>query len=404
MVAAIVARAALSLDFEENWTLGDMPPVEYEDLQESPTKSSRVSTTANTATATPRDGRARSRTPLSRAGTPSGKKRLLDVESASSALTKRVRLSPARDLTPTVEAVREQDIISQLREQLKAVTSELATEKEARLKAEEARDYAQKRVQEYTRDHEALLRRYEQRRAKTRELDTQIQQLKTAAEFNKNKHGKTMENNTKLKEQVAQLKTEVTTAREDLKKEGGDIGALEEAREAARAAKESNAKLEKSVENTKRDFEFTRQQYQQASNRAAELGGENSELEEQVAALRIQASDEKRRLREMNTKEAHRKDLSKIEQLEQENRAMQVMIKKMEDKMKVLEKGRGVQTRGSSVQPPGSPSLGSAPMYGTRSRQGSPAPGTVLSASRDAREAMHGGVGRVSGLRNERAA
>ena len=404
MVAAIVARAALSIDFEENWTLGDIPPVEYEELQESPPKSSRVTTTANTATGTPRDGRARSLTPLSRAGTPSGRKRLLDVESASSALTKRVRLSPARDLTPTVEAVRDQDTLYQLREQLKAVTSELATEREARLKAEEARDYAQKRVQEYTRDHESLLGRYEKRRAKTRDLDTKIQQLKTAADFNKTKHERTAENNTKLKEQVSELKTELAAAREDLKNVGGDVGALEGAREVARAAKDANAKLEKSIENAKRDFEFTRQQYQQASNRAAELGGENSELEEQVAALKIQASDEKRRLRETNTKEAYKQDISKIEQLEQENRALQVMIKKMEDKMKVLEKGRGVQTRGSSAQPPGSPGIGSAVVHGTRSRQGSPAPGTVMSASRDAREAMHGGVGRVSGLRNERAA
>ena len=407
MVAAIVARAALSIDYEENWTLGDMPPVEYEELQESPPKSSRATTTANTATATPRDGRARSRTPLSRAGTPYGRKRLLDVEGASSVLSKRVRLSPARDLTPTVEAAREHDVFNQLREQLKAVTSDLATEKDARLKAEEARDYTQKRVQDYARDHEALLRRYEKRREKTRELSTEIQQLKTAADFNKTRHEKTVDINTKLKEQVTQLKSELTAAREDLKKDGGDVGALEEAREAARTANESNAKLGKSIENTKRDFEFTRQQYQQASNRAAELGGENSELEEQVAALKIQASDEKRRLREMNIEEAHKKDLSRIEQLEQENRAMQVMIKKMEDKMKVLEKGRGVQTRGSSVQPPGSPGIGPAPVYGTRSRQGSPALGTVLSSSRDAREALHSGGGardRVSGLRHERAA
>ena len=404
MMAAIVAKAVLS-GFQEGWGLGDMPLVEYEELEDTPPRSSRVTTNANTATATPRDGRARSRTPLSRAGTPSGRKRLLEVEGPSSAFSKRVRLSPARDLTPTVEAVRERETIELLREQLKTLSSELATEKEARIKAEEARDYAQGRVQQYSRDHEALLRRYEKRIVKTRDFDTQIKRLTTTAEFNKTKHEKTLENNTKLKEQMAQLKTELTTAREDLKKEGGDIGALAEARQEARVAKESNAKLEKSVENTKRDFEFTRQQYQQASNRAAELGVENSELEEQVKALKIQASDEKRRLRFINHNATQDRDLAKIEQLEQENRVMQVMSKKMEDKIKVLEKGRGVQTRGSSVQPPGSPGIAQAPGYGTRSRQGSPAPGTVMSASRDAREAMHTGAGgraRVSELRNER--
>ena len=404
MIAAIVAQAALSgsIPFKERWSLGDIPEVQYDEFVESPPESSQITTAANTATATPRDGRARSRTPLSRAGTPSGRKRLLEVQGASSALSKRVRLSPARDFSPTVEVVREAEIVEQLREQLKAAAAELATEKELRLKAEEDRDNAQKRVQDYTRDHEGLMRRYEKRRAKTRELDTQIKQMQTSADFNKTKHEKTVENNTKLKEQVAQLKTELTAAREDLKKEGGDIGALEEAREEARKAKESNMKLEKSVENTKRDFEFTRQQYQEASNRAAELGGQTTELEEQVAALKIQASDEKRRLREMNTQEASKRDLAKIESLEQENKGMQVMIKKMEEKMKVLEKGRGVQTRGSS-QPPGTPPVAQGSGYGTRSRQGSPAPGTVLSASRDAREA-HGGGGRdrVSGLRHER--
>jgi hypothetical protein len=81
-------------------------------------------------------------------------------------------------------------------------------------------------------------------------------------------------------------------------------------------------------------------------------------------------------------------------------------LKKEQDKVKLLEKGRGVQTRGSSVQPPGSPGINQTPGYGTRSRQGSPAPGGVMSSARDAREAMHSGGpsgrDRVSGLRNER--
>ncbi|KAI9881725.1 MAG: hypothetical protein M1823_006564, partial [Watsoniomyces obsoletus] len=218
----------------------------------------------------------------------------------------------------------EYEVIEQLRDQLRAVTAELATEKGLRLKAEDDRDRLQKRVNDYVRDHSALMHRYEKRQEKIRELDKQIKQFQTVAEFNKMKHEKTVETNTKLKEQVERLKGELTAARDDLKKEGGGVGALEEAREQARVAKESNAKLEKSVENTKRDFEFTRQQYQEASSRAAELGGQNSELEEQVQALKIQASDEKRRLREMNLQSAQKKDLAKIESLEQENRGMQV--------------------------------------------------------------------------------
>ena len=403
-IASLVAQGALSGDFERYWTLGPMPDVQYDELDDTPPKISRAATGANTAAATPRDARARSRTPISRArsktpvsraGTPSGKKRLLDVDNPAAILAKRPRLTPMRDATPVLEAKVQSDV-HHLREQLKSAQSELAVEKDARAKAEESLVYTKQRLEEWTKSHADMLRRYEKRREEIRKFDRENKRLKAAAESNKTRAERTMEATTKLKEQVTQLKTELSTARDDLKKEGGDITGLEEAREETRGAKDKAMLMERSLENTKRDFEFTRQQYQDASNRAAELATSNIELEEQVEKLKILASDEKRRLHQMNINTAQKRDQAEIEKLELEKKGMSVLIRKMEEEIKTSKKGRtGVQTRGSSAQPTGSPSV-----HGTRSRQGSPAISTVMSASRDAREALHGHGHAGSGARD----
>ena len=393
-IARIVSLGALSEDFERYWTPGAMSDVQYDELDDTPPKISRAATGANTAAATPRDARARSRTPISRAqsktpvsraGTPSGKKRLLHVDDPVAVLAKRQRLTPMLDATPVPEAKIQLEL-HHLREQLKSTQSELATEREVRLKAEESLAYTKQRLEEWTNSHADMLRRYEKRREEIRRFDRENKHLKAAAESNKTRSERTTEATTKLKEQVTQLKTELSTARDDLKKEGGDTAVLEQAREETRAAKEKVTSMERSLENTKRDFEFTRQQYQDASNRAAELATSNTELEEQVERLKVLASDEKRRLYQININNAQKRDQGAIEKLELEKRGMNVLIRKMEEEIKTSKKGRtGVQTRGSSAQPTGSPSV-----HGTRSRQGSPSMNTVMSASRDAREALYG--------------
>lgn len=73
MMASILARAALSPDFDSNWTLGNMPELQLDELEDASPKLSKETTAATT----PKDGPIRSRTPLSRADTPSGRKRLL---------------------------------------------------------------------------------------------------------------------------------------------------------------------------------------------------------------------------------------------------------------------------------------------------------------------------------------
>lgn len=279
--------------------------------------------------------------------------------------------------------------LEQLQQSLEALKAELALERDARRKAEESRNYAQQRLEEWTGSLADLQRRYERRTAKSHKLEKSNKALLTTIENGKARQERHANDNTSLKEQVKQLQADLNSARTEMKNGGGDLAALEDAREEARASVAKVTVLERSLDNTKRDFEFTRQQYQQASNRAAELANQVSELESQEAELKAQAADEKRKLKEMNFQEGVNKHLSRIEELELEKKSREAMIKKMEEEIRNLKKNRGVQTRGSSVQPPGSP--------GPRSRQASPASGFLAPVA--PREHI---ANRASALRHER--
>lgn len=373
MLASIITQAALSSDFDSKWGLGSVSELQLTEITDSPPKVSGTTTVAET----PKESLPRSRTPVSRADTPSGKKRLLDVENAVVALNKRQRLTPTplresennNSHAQVAQPVQAQDLINKLQ-------AELTKEREARLKAEEEKEKVQKQLDQWKSDHAALLRRYEKRMTKCHEQEKTNTKLVRTIENNKSRQERTSEDNTMLKEKVKGLQQELNATREIIKSGGGDTATVEVAREEARSLSAKNIHLEKSLENTRKDFEFTRTQYQEASNKAAEFANQVRDLEEKVSDLSKQAGDEKRRLREINYQESLNRHLSKIAELEQEKRTRDVLLKKLDEENRQLKRNRGVQTRGSSVQPPGSPGL-DAPSgsRGPRSRQNSPAPG-----------------------------
>ena len=88
----------------------------------------------------------------------------------------------------------------------------------------------------------------------------------------------------------------------------------------------------------------------------------------------------------MNYKADIEQHVARILELELLLKSRDVMLKRKEDEVKALKKGRGVATRGSSVQP-SSPRL-------VGSRAGSPAPGLHAPASHASN--------RPSALRHER--
>ncbi|KIX99427.1 uncharacterized protein Z520_05003 [Fonsecaea multimorphosa CBS 102226] len=370
-LASIVLQAAISPDFDKNWSLSLMPELQLTEYAETPAKRSGVTTRAET----PREALARSRTPLSRSGTPSGKKRLLDVDGFLPALQKRQRLTPLRDSAEASNKIDTTYQVAQLQDQIKKLEAELGMERVGRQNAEQDRENAHEQLAQWKQDHAGLQRRYEKRMTKCHELERQNKNILKTIESNKTRNEKFAEDNLALKQKNAELQKELAAARAEIKAGGGDAAAVEAAREEARTLLAKNTALERSLENTRKDFEFTRTQYQEASNKAAEFANQVTDLEGDVAKLSQQAGTEKRRLKETNYQNSIKQHLAKIAEMELERKSRDTLLRKLEEENRHLRRNRGIQTRGSSVQPPGSPGLDGHSGRGTRSRQGSPAPG-----------------------------
>lgn len=112
------------------------------------------------------------------------------------------------------------------------------------------------------------------------------------------------------------------------------------------------------------DFEFTRTAYQNASNSAAESALQITTLETELAELHIKASSNAIVLAEHNKNtevDALRKHMARLETTLAER---EDVLRRREEEIRELRRGRGVATRGSSVLPGGSPrgSRGASPV------------------------------------------
>ena len=143
-------------------------------------------------------------------------------------------------------------------------------------------------------------------------------------------------------------------------------------------------KLTRALESKSTDFEFTRQQYQIASNSAASSAGELNDLRDQNEELQKRVdhniADYKRQVDEDITRQLR----EEIESVKAQSRFFEGQAMKYEADIAELKRGRGgMVTRGSSQQPR-SP-RGAGGTAGGRSRGVSPAAG------------LFGGTGMVRG-------
>lgn len=376
LIADILADAALNGDFVEKWDIGGMPELKLAPF-ETPFRVSRA------ASRTPQPRTPRALTPLSRAITPMGRKRLLEVEGENG--TKRQRLTPMGD---GASDIRSQNITSEefahARKQISDLTAELAGRKTALAVAEQKQISAELKAVDWEQSLGELQRRYEKHTSETKQLRRENKKLNQTVTAMKERDEKSLNEKIDLRRQITELKSQLSSARDDLKSAGGDIAALEEAREESRNASAKVAAIEKTLNNTKTDLEFTRERYQDASRKAADSATEIKTLESEMDKLKLAANDSKRSLKAMNYQTSLQKAYERAEQFKLEVKNRDAVIKKLQDENAALKTRRGVQTRGSSVQPVSSP--------GPRSRQASPAPGHLL---------PHSGS-RASALRHER--
>ena len=275
--------------------------------------------------------------------------------------------------------------ITILQQALQVAQHELNDAKQSQKLLEQKLAAVQQQLDDTLSDREKLINRYEERMRQVHLLRRSVKKLEGENESFVKLQERSALDNTALKEQGAQLQAELTAAREDLKKRGGGLDELEVAREEVRRLTARNVSLEKSNASKQKDCDFFTQQYQIASGKAAEYASQASDFESEIGKLKQKASDERRRLSETNHKEDVRKHLAKVAQLEQMVKNQNIMLQRKEEELSAMRKGRGIVTRGSSVQP-GSPRP-------TGSRGGSPAPGIFLPGT-------HAGS-RASALRHE---
>ena len=135
-----------------------------------------------------------------------------------------------------------------------------------------------------------------------------------------------------------------------------------------RALEAENASLKKTLANLTTDFNFTRDEYQKASEMAAENAAELEPLKVEVASLRLKQEHnlaEYRRQRDEDvTKELRREN----QRLKQTVRQRDGLVTKLEGEITEIKRGRGggMQTRGNSAQPksPRGSSRGVSPAAG----------------------------------------
>lgn len=176
----------------------------------------------------------------------------------------------------------------------------------------------------------------------------------------------------RLKERQRGLETELKVTRTMLVSSAvPEIATLESAKAQAVQLATDKMQLEKRLASLTKDFEFTRQQYQLASTAAAENASALSVLQTEVAALKVQASGEAARLRQLNMSTENQAHLERAQQLEATLKERDDVLHKKEEELRELKRGRGLATRASSA--PRSPRLGS--------RASSPMPGLLAGSA-----------------------
>ena len=293
---------------------------------------------------------------------------------------KRPRLTPLAEVTHISDSMHDASqpqTIDELKKLLATTQQLLVEEREERKKVEEGAAYTQTRLEDLTLSLRQLQHRYEKRMRQVHRLERDKRRQMAEREAGVHRQEKLNMENENLKEQRSKLECDLTSAREELLSSPSSLRSqhhsnntvpataeLESHRAAARAATEERDQLRVQKDSLQTNFDFLRSAYQEASTKAVEHAAQVTALEAANEELRAQASDERRRLKEINTREAREKDLSTIEQLLGEVERLKRDLTRAEEENRFLmtaRKGRGgggfgVVTRSSSAQPQPQPS------------------------------------------------
>ena len=260
-------------------------------------------------------------------------------------------IAELRARVENVEAARD-DLETTSAERMAAITAKLEDKERQIVEHMNALDDLQTRSEKVNRKHNRL--RYEHN------------DLIKSAGTVEHKNGSLTEINNKLKEDNVRLERELAATREKLEQSSiPEIAEFEKLRAEKEQLKEKAEAQERKINSLTQDFEFTRQQYQNASSAAAELASKNSDLEVEVQSLRRKASEEAAKLRTISNKIEVEQHLAMIDQLQRE-------VEELKDQARAKHRGRGMVTRTGSVAPR-SPRIGNSPPPRSRATSRTPA-------------------------------
>ena len=206
------------------------------------------------------------------------------------------------------------------------------------------------RLQEMEKALSSLQHRYESRTEDLHKTRQERDRLKEAKVSLEQRVERSKEDITKLKEERTQLKGELEEARQELKAGGGTLAELEIAREEIRRLNKENASLERKAEYERNQAEYTREQYQTASNAAAQSGNELRQLREENQNLTRKVEGNAVRLREINNETDSARHLDRIAELELILASREDFLRKKEEELREIRKNRP-STRSTSTQP-----------------------------------------------------
>lgn len=151
----------------------------------------------------------------------------------------------------------------------------------------------------------------------------------------------------KLSEEKRELEAKL---QELTKSENPDAAVAAQREIDLKASQEMVMSLEKQITYLKKDVDFTRSRYQDASDKAASLGEENAELRKKVADLETRASDNVVKLRQISVDAARQEGWRLYQEQKAQRLELERELDKKNEELRMF-KGRfsGRETRGSSV-------------------------------------------------------
>ncbi|KAF7166776.1 hypothetical protein CNMCM5623_000283 [Aspergillus felis] len=288
--------------------------------------------------------------------TPQIPKRLFQVEDTTEQTPKRPRMEESQEVSQFTEASKESiNFPSQtLDNDLRALEShllQLKTSHAAELdKLQKALADAQSRLQEREGILSLLQHRYETRTNELHKVRQERDRLAETKVLSEQRLEKQKEDIIKLKDERTQLRHDLEKAREALKAGGGSMAELERAQEEIRRLTKDNASLERKAEYEAKQAEYTREQYQTASNVAAQSGNEILLLKEENESLKRKVAEDASRLRELNIQSDEQRHLARVKELEAMLASREDLLRRKEDELREFRKNRP-STRSTSTQP-----------------------------------------------------